>query len=333
MLRSFCIDTCPVPRLSFRVDGGEAKRAGQEPDWEGAGLDVSYGELLGLTCACIWAVTGLIMRTQLPKVPIALMNAVRCGSASLFCWMLLPLEPPLSGLAEVSLRDWAYLFGSVLIPIGIGDTLYLAAIKAFGLSRTLALVGTHPLSTLFFEWILFRQPVSANFFLGCCLVVSGVVFLSGRSRHAVSTSERVPNRLTPGVACALSAAVMWGLGTVLMKPVLARMTPIQANSFRLPFVTALLYFSHRIGGRKVPTERTDRRALMLIAFVGTLGTGVGSLAFLKSILLIGPAKAATLSSVSPVIGMLLAALFLEEEVGLRLLAGVPICVGGVWLVL
>ena len=276
--------------------------------------------------------TGLIIRTQLPKVPIALMNAVRCGSASLFCWMLLPLEPPLSGLAEVSPREWAYLFGSVLIPVGIGDTLYLAAIKAFGLSRTLALVGTHPLSTLLFEWVLLRQPVSANFFLGCCLVVSGVVFLSGRSGRAVSRSEQVPNRLTSGVACALSAAVMWGLGAVLMRPVLARMTPIQANSFRLPFVTALLYFSHRIGGRKVRRERTDGRALTLIAFVGTLGMGVGSLAFLNSILLVGPAKAATLASVSPVIGMLLAALFLKEEVGLRLLAGVLMCVGGIWLV-
>jgi len=296
-------------------------------------LDVSYGEFLGLMCACIWAVNGLIMRTQLPKVPIALMNAVRCGSASVFCWMLLPFGLPLSDLAEVSLQEWAYLFGSVMIPVGIGDTLYLAAIKEFGLSRTLALVGTHPLSTLFFEWILLREPISPNFVLGCCLVVAGVVFLSRKSRRAVSGLEEIPSRLAPGVALSLSAALTWGLGAVLLKPALVHLSPIQANSVRLPFVTTLLYLSHRFQGRKIPRERVEPKSLLLIAFVGILGMGVGSLLFLTAIGLIGPAKAATLASVSPVLGMLLAAVFLKEAIGLQLLAGVALCLGGVWLVL
>ncbi len=299
-----------------------------------AGLDVSYGEFLGLICACIFAVNGLIMRTQLPKVPIALMNAVRCGSASVFCWMLLPFfGPPLSDLAEVSLQGWAFLFGSVMIPVGIGDTLYLAAIKEFGLSRTLALVGTHPLATLFFEWILLREPISPNFVLGCCLVVAGVVFLCRTSRRAGSGTQEIPNRFAPGVALSLSAALMWGLGAVLLKPALAHLSPIQANSVRLPFVTTLLYLSHRFQGRRVTRKRTEPKVLLLLAFVGILGMGVGSLLFLTAISLIGPAKAATLASVSPVIGMLLAAVFLKEAIGLQLLAGVALCLGGVWLVL
>ena len=48
---------------------------------------------------------------------------------------------------------------------------------------------------------------------------------------------------------------------------------------------------------------------------------------------IGPAKTTTLSSVSPVFGLVMAVLFLKEKVSLRIVLGAALCVSGVWLVL
>ena len=72
---------------------------------------------------------------------------------------------------------------------------------------------------------------------------------------------------------------------------------------------------------------------LILVCTGLLGMGVGSLLFLTSLEMIGPAKTATLSSTSPVLGMLMAVAFLKEHVTFRVVAGVVLCVAGVWLVL
>ncbi len=55
--------------------------------------------------------------------------------------------------------------------------------------------------------------------------------------------------------------------------------------------------------------------------------------YVMAIARIGPAKMATLGSVSPVFGLVMAVIFLKEKVTLRLVTGVGLCVVGVWLVL
>ena len=125
-------------------------------------LPVSMGELLGLVCAVIGAAHSLVVRTQLRKVPPVLMNVVLCGVASVFYWVLLATGPPLAAYGQVLPVEWALLIGSVLIGHAPGDTLFLSALKETGVSRTLALVGTYPLSTLLFQWVLLRHPVHSG---------------------------------------------------------------------------------------------------------------------------------------------------------------------------
>ncbi len=297
------------------------------------GFSISFGEVIGLVCAFIWALNGLVMRTQVHKVPPALLNSIRCGAAAVFVWMLLPFGAPLSAYLEVSLQQWALLVGSVLIAIGIGDTLYLAAIKEIGVSRTLALVGIHPLTTLFFEWLFLEHIFDWRFVLGCCLVVAGVIGLSTRSQQEARAVDEPPMRLRLGVFLALASALFWGLGTVMTKPAIAGLTPVQANSIRMPLVALVLYLPRYWYRQEPGLRQLEWRTLLIVAGVGVLGMGLGSLLFLKALDLIGPAKTTTLSSVSPVFGLVMAVLFLKEKVSFRIVLGAALCVSGVWLVL
>ena len=47
----------------------------------------------------------------------------------------------------------------------------------------------------------------------------------------------------------------------------------------------------------------------------------------------GPAKTATLTSATPVLSLILAVIFLKEQITLRLVTGIALCVAGVLLVL
>ena len=294
------------------------------------GFSISAGEIFGLSCSLVWAVNSLMVRTQSQAIPPAMMNGIRCAVATVFFWAMLPFGPPLSSYSLVTGTEWALLVGGLLIGMAVGETMYLAAIREIGVSRAMALSGTFPLSTFFFEWALLQNPFSRRFFLGICLVAVGVIFLSSRSRQPAR--ER-PDRLVLGTFLALFACLLWGLSTVMLKPAIANMTSVQANSVRVPLTAAVLFLARAWAGPVMRIRDIDRRALFIVAASGIVGVGGGSLLYVMAIARIGPAKMATLASVSPVLGMLMSVFLLKEKLTLPLLAGVILCVGGVWMVL
>ena len=297
-------------------------------------LNISYGEFLGLLGAFIWALHSLLLRTQVHKAAPILLNSFRCAIASIFFWIMLPFGASLDAYSSVTALEWLLLTGSVLLIIGIGDTLHMISIREIGVSRSMGLTGIHPLTTMLFERILLGTPFSEGFIVGCLLVVVGIALLSSRGQAAEGVGG---GRLTYGIVLALVAAMCWGLGTVILKPAILHLTPVQANSIRMPLVALVLYLSYRWSGQQRGQLRQLRqlggRTLVVMGSVGILGMGFGSLCFLTALELIGPAKTTLLSGMSPVVALLLAVVFLKEKVNVPIVVGVILCSAGVWLVL
>jgi len=291
-------------------------------------ISVSEGELVGAACSLVWATSATLVRTQSFKISPGLMNALRCAAASVMFWFILGLFGSVDAYVGLTVNEWLLLTGSVIIGISIGDTLYLWSIREIGPSRTMALVGIVPLPTLVFEYFLLDQPFPTRFIAGCFLVVAGVACLSRRGAEG----ETISGRLKLGVILSLSATVLWGLSTVMIKPAIANLTPVEANSVRMPLVAALLfggYILTRAPSEEPPTFRTG----VIVASTGLLGMGLGSFLFLKSISMIGPTKTAVLGALAPVFTMALSAVFLKERITGVAAAGVFLCIGGVLLVL
>ena len=297
-----------------------------------AWLNLSYGEAVALLCAVIWASNSLVLKTLTHKIPAALITAIRCGFSGLMFWGLMIWGPPLSTLALVPLREWVLLIGSVTIGIVIGDLFYLHAMKEIGVSRAMALVGTFPITTLIFQQLLLDYPVTRTFVLASCLAAAGVICLSGQAPQDNGDGEK-PVRLKRGAFLALMAALFWGLSTVMLKPAIANLTSVQANSVRMPLVALALTGIWRLNRRSDDLKEMNLRLFGLVALTGILGMGIGSYLYLESVEHIGPAKTATISAATPVITLILAIIFLKEKITLRLLLGVALCVSGVLLVL
>ena len=68
------------------------------------------------------------------------------------------------------------------------DTIFLLAIREIGASHASAVGGLQPLTTLFFEWMLLRSPLSWSLFVGSCFVVLGVICLSRGPRQTSHAS-------------------------------------------------------------------------------------------------------------------------------------------------
>jgi drug/metabolite transporter (DMT)-like permease len=292
-------------------------------------ISISEGELVGAACSLVWATSATIVRTQSFKVSPGLMNALRCAAAALMFWALLALFGSLRVYSILSLNEWLLLCGSVIIGISMGDTLYLWSIREIGPSRTMALVGVVPLPTLVFEYFLLDQPFPAQFVAGCFLVVAGVGCLSQRGKQ----TESLTGSLRLGILLSLTATILWGLSTVMIKPAIVNLTPVEANSIRMPLVAAVLFGGYIL--TRSPSEGAPLtwKTVLIVAGTGLLGMGLGSFLFLKSIAMIGPTKTAVLGALAPVFTMALAAIFLKERITALVVAGVVLCVGGVFLVL
>jgi len=294
---------------------------------------LSYGELVALLSAGIWAITSLILKSLTDQYPAALITAIRCGVAAIFFWCWLPFDEPLSNFVTVPAQEWVLLIGSVVLGIVIGDQLYLHALKEIGMSRTMALVGTFPITTLLWEQLLLDLPTSQTFVVGCLLAASGVIVLSYQSHQDKEKQIDKPLRLKRGVILSLSAAMFWGLSTTLLKPAVVHLSTVQANSIRLPMVTLCLMIVWRLNKGRGRLRDVEWKALTLIILSGLLGMGIGSFFYLEAVVHIGPAKTATLSAATPVLSLIMGVLFLKEQFTIRLLFGVALCVTGVLLVL
>jgi drug/metabolite transporter (DMT)-like permease len=300
---------------------------------------IGYGEVVALFCAGIWAASGLIMRHYVSLYPPAFLNALRCGAAAVFAWALMPFAPPMVSFLQVTNLEWVMLAGSVLLAIGVGDTLYMVSLREIGVPRALAISGSFPLPTLFFEWLLFDHDFSSTFVAGCGLVVAGVVFLSTRTT-AGSPVPGAAGKASSGRAwgpvlgttAGLAASVAWGLGTLFTTKAIAQLTAIQANSIRLPLVSVTLFLMMRATGYK-PRGSLNRRSLLIICLSGVLGMGLGSYLYLEALQQIGAAKTTTLAATAPLFGLIMAMLLFGEKADVRTVAGIALCICGVWLVL
>ena len=293
-------------------------------------IGISTSEWLALGSAFLWALNGTIIRSQSAKISPAAINAIRCGASAVLFWLIIPFDTPEYSLSVIPWIDWFWLFASVITNIVIGDTFYLVALKELGVSRSLALSGTFPLTTLLFEYFVLGSAPDKNLAFGAFLVVIGVALLSQRSASVDEITTGGRTRI--GIAFALGASILWGLGVVLLKPALMHVSLIQANAVRMPLVVVLLFAFRIFPVRKTSADRLDFRTFAIIAASGVLGMGLGSWMFLAAVVDIGPARTATLTSIYPVFGLVLAVLFLKERLSVSMAFGVAACVMGVWVV-
>lgn len=292
----------------------------------------SVGEFSALSCACVWAGSNLVLQTQSRKIPLLLMSVTRCATGTLLFWVMLPFDNPLAAFRHVPAHEWWAVFGSMLVGVCIGDTIFLLAIKEIGASHASAVGSIQPLTTMFFEWLLLSSQISWTLFVGSCFVVLGVICLSrGPKRNREGSHIRqTEKRFRVGIPLALLTALLWGMSTVLLKAGLTSLTPIQVNSVRLPFVTLILYSTWVLSGKK--TDKPPKSSLLLIAGSGLFSMGLGSLLYLIALAKIGPSKTSALISTSPVFSLIMALVILKEKISLRLALGVGLCVVGVWWV-
>lgn len=136
-----------------------------------------------------------------------------------------------------------------------------------------------------------------------------------------------------GEIAAVGTAVCWGFTSSLFTTAGRRMGSAPLNRLRL--VAAAIFLGSTLWmlrGSPWPSWATSRQ-IVLLGTSGLLGFALGDGFYFRSLVILGPGRAALVMSLSPVFAAILGWIFLHEALGLRALLGMAITLAGLGTVL
>lgn len=288
------------------------------------------GEAYAIACAFFWALSSTLLKSQTGKIGVIPLAAWRTVPGLFIYLGLLLFSGQANEIMHLPPRSLAFLIGSTLIGLGLGDLLYFRSMKLIGLARAMPISSTYPFFTLVLALLFLSEQFAWTIIGGAVLITAGTYLLAfpkGRRRVDGATARGME---FTGVALALASASCWAAGTVMLRLGLEGVSIAVANSIRMPLLVTVLFailFQQREIGR---VREYGLRSLGITLLAGTIGTGLGTFTFLAALQRVGAAKTSILTSATPLFGVPFS-MILGEKLTSRTVVGTLLTVAGVWL--
>ncbi len=311
------------------------------------------GELAALVAAMVWAGTSVALTSLSARTSPVVLSGLRLGFGSLVVGVVLFFSGQAADLSDASSATLFGVIASGFIGYGLGDTIYILALKRLGMQRTFPItMALFIAMTVAGGVLLLDEPFSWGLPTGALLIGAGVYLIvippKGSPGHAMPPVPAEPAAATLAEARAeaafaspgrlgygllLAVGVFWTAATLWLADAKGDLGPIAAGAIRTPAgAFALLGFAAAMQRPDLAAPFRNRNHLFAILAAGMIGTGLGSLMYVYAVVTAGAARTAVLSATSPLMAMPLSIIFLGERLTTRIGAGTALCVGGILLV-
>ncbi|MGH7066665.1 MAG: DMT family transporter [Acetobacteraceae bacterium] len=279
------------------------------------------GLALLLFTVIAWGLNWPALKFVLRDLPPFSMRTVSALAAGIIVMVLAHLRgeklaPPAGTwrhLIVVSLLNYTSWLGFVSLAL-----VWLPATTAVIITYTM------PVWAVGFAWpLLGEQPRPAHL-IGLLLAIGGVVAALGGG-----VSPLAPETL-PGAACALAAAILFALGSVITKRSPLPLPPFAAVGWQILIGVAPIAVLAAL------LERPDFAALprfdwLVLAYTAVVALGFSYLSWFRALRLLPATIATTGTLLVPVVGVVSSGLLLGERLGMDQLLALALTVAGVAL--
>jgi drug/metabolite transporter, DME family len=295
------------------------------------------GEFAALGAAITWAVAPIMYKKALAGVSPVSANIVRCATNAAFLAVVLVALGLTGVLGSLPLWVVVVVVVSGLVGLGIGDTLYMFALKSIGVARAVPLATSYPLFSLLWATFLLGQPVTASAVIGTFVILLGIWLLS---REKVESKFHVHGRVElTGVAISLLAAVAWSVSITLMDYAVTMPGVVSGLAANYAVVTVRIAGMALVLLALAPLLDRDRgflklswRAIALLCVGGLVANGLGWVLMNYSFLNIAESQAVPISSTTPLFSTLAGFAFFREKITRDNTLGAILVVAGVVLI-
>src|SRR5262245_7689353 len=272
----------------------------------------------------MWAVTSLLVRTLSPHFNSVAVNAIRTivGGGLLLTWVLI-VEGG-AALSAISAGNLTLLVVSIVLAIGIGDTVFFECTRRLGLGRGMTIAMSYPLVATALAASFLGETITPRLAVGSLLTLSGVAFIAlSRGGDGAATDG-----WWIGIGGAVLAAVSWGVSSALLKVPLGEVDPVTAQAVRLPLAGVLLFATPWAWGSVRALREGTPGVVARMAVLSAL-TALSSVMFVGSLKYAGVAVSTVLSSTAPMFAIPLGVIFLGEQLSVRPVVGALVTVAGI----
>ncbi len=289
------------------------------------------GELIALGAALAIAASAVFARSLAVFITARPLQTMRAWVGAIFLFIAIPIIGKADEVFAVPPHLIGLMAASAFLGVALGDTLYMRTLSMVTASRSFPTVrGSQILSTLLVASLLFDEEVTWATGLGALMILGGVYFaaFAGARARRRTPIEAVP--VTKWIFLAMGAGLCWTSSFSFMKFVLLEVDAVVAQTFRLPIAALILTAMSVQAGEKNRLRVFDykRKTLVSVIICGILSYGLGVVLELYAVKFAGMAKAAVLTSWTPLFILFLSALFLHEKITSRLVLGTLLCSGG-----
>ena len=276
------------------------------------------GVALVLFTACSWGLTwpqSKYLLTMLPPFSMrATVGVVGCAFAFAVGFARGErLWPP---------RDqWKRLIVYAMLNYGLFIVLTTKSLAMLPASEAVVIVYTLPVWATLLAWPMLGERLTLWKIAALILALGGVALLVG-----AGTAQATWSKL-PAAAVGLLGAILFGLGTVLVKKQPLRLPPTTAVAWQATLGMILVF-------ALAATEGADWRNVSLpgwgaIIFIATVPMTIAYLAWFRALRLVPASTASTTVLLSPVIGVIGSGLLLGETFGPRQIVALVMTLSGV----
>ena len=282
----------------------------------------------------MWALTSVLLTSQTGRLRPLVMSAIRSFTASVVLIALLVGTAGLGQFRDMTLITGVSMAASGILGQGLGDTLYINALRLLGVTRSFPITNSaYPFLTFLLAVLLLGEDVSVTLPIGGALIVAGITWIVVEQRSDAA-SAGVSVELARGVTFAIAAAAAWSLATVLLRGQQGNLDAVGAASLRIPAASLAVMTTVAVTmNGEAPLRAVTRRSIAIVALAGVLGTGVGSVLFIYAVEHLGAARTAFLTTSAPVFALPMGMVFLSERLTPRIALGTLVTIAGIWLVL
>ncbi len=271
------------------------------------------GIAAALAAGSLWSLGPGVIRRYAGGERSYVVNMVRSLYAVAFLAALIPL---VGESYAVDIRGVAIIYVSAFFGPLLGDTLYIASIKRIGGGNAVTLAYTYIFFAQLYSHILYGEPLHPRLLAGTLIALLGIHTVYRGEKHMYDRK---------GFAAAMAAALSWGMGAALSKATLMYGDPLPIALYRNAAVAATLLL---LGYRRLRAV-AERNMAVIGIVTGGLGFGVGMTLFLYAITGVGVAVTALATSITPVLGRIVARKIAHEKPSRKAYLGTLLTAAGI----
>src|SRR5437867_7361250 len=166
------------------------------------------GTLCAAGSALSWAVIGLLVRSLSPAFNSVTLNAARSTLGGVFILAWVVTTGGLAELTAMSAQAFVLLAVSVLIAVGVGDTVFFESARELGLARAMTVSMTYPLISALLAGLFLGERLTPRLAAGSVLALAGLALTM---RPGFRTGEGSRRRFWVGIGAATLASVAWAV--------------------------------------------------------------------------------------------------------------------------